>query len=81
MCAAQSPYADVMAAAWKKGVIAVKAAGNDGSDGWYAADVTIAAGSAVVGSVGALDTALDKNMAVSSFSSFGPVSTCPFCRV
>jgi hypothetical protein len=71
----QSPYQDVMAAAWEKGVLAVKSAGNSGTQGtFFESDVALAVGSIGVGSIGAACINVDEIMEVSEFSSFGPVS-------
>jgi hypothetical protein len=72
----QSPYIDVMKSAWDKGVLSVKSAGNSGTGGvFYEADVALAVGSIVVGSIGAEFVDLDEVVEVSQFSSFGPVSS------
>lgn len=66
-----------MKAAWEKGVLAVKAAGNEGSPvdaNWFSADVTVAVGAASVGSVGSGLIPVNNYMTVSDFSCFGPVS-------
>ncbi|KAF6250541.1 peptidase S8/S53 domain-containing protein [Scenedesmus sp. NREL 46B-D3] len=68
-----SPYRDVMRAAFEQGVLSVKSAGNSGTAGaFFEADVSVAAGSITVGSVGAFYVDVDEAVEVSEFSSFGP---------
>ncbi|WIA23997.1 hypothetical protein OEZ85_013624 [Tetradesmus obliquus] len=69
----RSPYADVMEAAYEKGVLAVKSAGNSGTSGvFFESDVALAVGSITVGSIGAGSIDVDDIMVISDFSSFGP---------